>query len=114
MPPVPQWQAFVIAVTPYVAESAFFAGLLFIAAYSLLAKWWSTPVGITIVLLDLMIDLVLLPDMLLYLFGVNVTGSEFWTFLVLGAIAAVPLIILWRLAILLKVQLGHRGRDAGG
>jgi hypothetical protein len=108
-PATPGWETFVVAVTPYVAEAAFFAGVAFIAAYTLLAKWWKTPVGVSIVLLDLMIALILLPDMLLYLLDINVTGSEFWTFLVLGALAAVPVIIMWRLVILVRLQL--RGRD---
>ena len=110
-PPVPGWEEWVQQVTPYVAEAAFFSGIGFIVAYTFLARWWRSSIGITIVLLDLMIALVLLPDILLYLFRVSVAGSEFWTFLVLGAFAAVPLIILWRFCILLRAQLHGRDRE---
>lgn len=114
-PPVPKlagWEQFALSAAPYVAEAAFAAALLFIVAYTILTRWYTSSIGITIVLLDLMICVTLLPGVLQYVFHVSVTGSEFWTFLSLGAVAAVPLIIMWRLVILLQVQLRHRERSA--
>jgi hypothetical protein len=109
-PAVPGWAEWGAEVAPYVAEAAFFSAVAFIAAYTILAKWWQTSLGITIVLLDLMIAVTLFPDILSSLFGVSVAGSEAFTFTTLGAIAAVPVIIAWRFAILLRAQLGHHGK----
>ena len=106
-PAPPGWEAFAREASPYVTGAAFFAGLLFVATYTALARWWKSPLGITIVLLDLMISLALLPGMLALVFGVGVAGSEFWTLLTLAALAGVPVIIMWRLGILVKAQLGH-------
>jgi hypothetical protein len=102
------WQQFALEATPWVAKVTFFAALGFIAGYSVLARWWRTSIGWTIVLLDLVIAVLLIPDMLLELFGINVTGDEFWTLFVLIAIACVPLIIAWRFTILARAQWRHR------
>jgi len=84
--------------------AAFFAGLLFIAVYSVLAPWWRYSIGRSIVALDTAITLVLLPGVLHILFGVNNLAGHFWTWFALVTFGSVPLIILWRLVIFVCIQ----------
>jgi hypothetical protein len=105
---MPGWQQFALEATPWVTKVTFFSAIAFVAGYSLLAPWWRRSIGWTIVLLDLVIAVLLLPDMLLDLLGIDVEGSEFWTLFVLAVIACVPLIIAWRFVILARAQWKHR------
>jgi hypothetical protein len=102
------WQQFAADASPWVAKVTFFTAVAFILGYTILAPWWRRSIGWTLVLLDFVIAVLLVPDMLRLLLGINVTGSEFWTFTTLGAIAAVPLIITWRFILLARAQ--WRGR----
>jgi len=91
----------------YIAEpAAFWAGIIFIVTYTLLAPWWRTAIGSLIVSLDAVITLVILPHMLRLYFGIDET-SVFYIWFVLTVFSLSPVIILWRTVILVLV---HRGR----
>lgn len=94
-------QATIIVIT-------FVASLAFVALYSAVARWWLSPWGRNIVALDSALALTLLPSVIHHTFGVNTVDSPFFAWFTLGSFALVPVVIVWRMAILLGRQLRRR------
>lgn len=86
---------------------AFICSAAFVITYSALARWWRSPIGVSLVTLDTGLALALSPAILHRFFGVPVTSAGFqWFFLVcLCTIAAAT---AWRTVILAREQLRRR------
>jgi hypothetical protein len=97
-----QWFSFYVEI-----PAAWYAAALFIAVYTALAPWWRNPLGRTMVALDGAIVLTLGPHMLRLWFGLN-EASAAYAWFELGAFLIVPLAILWRVWVLVRI---HRGRS---
>jgi hypothetical protein len=97
------------AVDAAVVFFAFGAQVLFIAGYSRLAPWWRHEVGRAMVALCGALALALLPSVLHYAAGVNLTYRWFaWYYR--ASLAAVGVVTLWRLWVVWRVQRAGRPR----
>lgn len=90
---------------------AFVASVLFIAAYTGLARWWRSDIGRALVMLDTGLALVLAPSVL-HLLGLTLTDSTGFAYYYLASLALVAGSTLWRTWIVVRVQLQAR-RDPG-
>jgi hypothetical protein len=93
---------------------AFISSVLFIAGYTLLAKWWRSDIGWARVSLDFGLAMALSPSVLHMTFGVRVEDSVGFAWYTIGAIAFVGLVSLWNLALVATVQLKRQRRPDGG
>ena len=104
------WVSYYIAL-----PAAFWAALIFISTYTVLAPWWRTSIGRTIVAMDAGIMLTLLPAVLHLYLGVS-EGSPSYAWFTLCAFLLVPSSILWRTWVMVRVHrlrpLSPRGRPA--
>jgi hypothetical protein len=82
---------------------AFFTSLLFVVGYSALAPWWTHRVGWSVVLLDITLGLVLLPNTLHLLVGMSTTGL-FFTWYRCLSLFAMSAVTLWRLVLVKMAQ----------
>jgi len=82
---------------------AFFASIVFMTGYTILAPWWRHPVGRAIVSLDFALSAALTPSVLRLLFGVNIQTLWFAWYYGL-ALLSVAAITLWRLWVIFAVQ----------
>lgn len=80
----------------------------FIACYSRWARWWTNPIGRTIVYKDIALILVLLPSILSIFWHFNRLTSHIAAWFDVSALALVPVIMTWRIFVFRKI---HR---AGG
>jgi hypothetical protein len=78
---------------------SFYGALAFIAAYSLMAAWWRSPMGRMIVALDFSVALALLSSVLRLDFGVTIPAWVLVRITVL-ALTLIPVTILSRLWLL--------------
>jgi hypothetical protein len=86
---------------------ALLASLAFLVSYLLLARGWRTPVGRTLILLDLGLVLLYLPAALHRFFGLGVASIGFaWYYA--ATIALVGTAVWWRTVIMFRAQ--RRGR----
>lgn len=92
------------AVGEVVALVAFSVNVLFVVVYSVLGPWWATGLGRNIVALDTALALALLPAVLHDLFGWTTATSTGFGWFVDGALACVPVIVLWRMVILVRMH----------
>jgi hypothetical protein len=99
-------------LTNDVIMAAFAAALLFIVAYSVLAKWWASSIGRALVMLDTGLALVLGPLVLHRLFGLTLVTSIGYAWYDLISLALVAGATLWRTAIVVREQLRAR-KDPG-
>ena len=83
----------------------FCTSIAFIAIYTLLAPWWQSMIGRSIVALDAALSLTLLPSVIHHLFGATSAESTFFAWFTLTAFAMVPCVIVWRAVILIRIQL---------
>jgi hypothetical protein len=91
---------------------AFCSAVLFMAGYTLLAKWWKSTIGWARISLDFGIAMALSPAFLHMAFGIHVDGSPLFAWYDIAAIAFVGFVSLWNLAIVIRAQLrGHRRSD---
>ena len=68
----------------------------FVACYSRWAKWWTNPIGRTIVYKDIALILVLLPSILNIFFHFGWLTSHIAAWFDVASFAAVPAIMVWR------------------
>jgi hypothetical protein len=95
--------------------AAFFASLLFIAAYSVVAPWWRTQIGRALVVMDAGIAMTLLPLALRFVFGLTTLNSTFFAWFQIGALALVAGSTVWRSVIVVQLQWkGRASRDGRG
>jgi hypothetical protein len=89
----------------------------FTGCYSLWAKWWSNPIGRTIVYEGVAIVLVLIPSILSIFFRFNRLTSHIAAWFDVGSFALVPVIMCWRIAVFGKIRRAGRlpqdGNDGG-
>lgn len=83
----------VVEVASVVAISAF------VICYSRWARWWSNPIGRTIVFKDIALLLVLLPSILSIFFQFSRLTSHIAGWFDVGAFALVPVVMIWRIAV---------------
>lgn len=85
---------------------------LLAAAYAIVyhftARWWETEFGRSLMSLKIAIAAVTGLSIPRILFGLN---SEWYAVLRIVVFVAVPLTLAWRLAVLIKIQLGSRKED---
>jgi hypothetical protein len=92
------------AVGEAVALVAFFTNIVFVAVYSVVGPWWHSGLGRNIVALDTALAMALLPATLHSLFGVSTVSSTAYAWFVDGALACVPVIVVWRMVIMLRLD----------
>jgi hypothetical protein len=102
------WQRFVGDYGEVITLASFFAAVGFVALYSVLAPWWKTPLGRSIVALDTAVAMTVAPSVLHFVFGVTSLKSETFAFFTLGAFTMIPIIIVWRGWLLWRLQTGVR------
>ena len=82
----------------------------FVIYYSRAAKWWTNPIGRTIVLKDIALILVLIPSILSIFWHFNRLTSHIAAWFDIGSFALVPVIMVWRIAVFRKI---HRAGNGG-
>ena len=89
----------------------------FIGCYSRWARWWSNPIGRTIVLKDIALVLVLIPSILSIFIDFNRLTSHIAAWFDIGSFALVPVIMCWRIAVFRKIhkagELPQNGNEDG-
>lgn len=107
----PQMLNLIVSIQADEVVATFCCSLAFIALYTLVAKWWRSPLGRNLVAFDASLSLTLLPSVVHHAFGVSSALSEPFAWFTLGAFAAVPCVIVWRAVILVRMQLGGLHED---
>lgn len=90
---------------------------VFITCYSRWARWWSNPIGRTIVLKDIALVMVLIPSILSIFLHFNRLTSHIAAWFDVGSFALVPVIMCWRTLVFWKVHRdgnGKSGSDGAG
>jgi hypothetical protein len=80
----------------------------FIACYSRWARWWSNPIGRTIVYKDISLILVLLPSILSIFWHWNRLTSHIAAWYDVASFALVPVIMCWRIVVFGKIHKAGR------
>jgi hypothetical protein len=98
-------QARILAdISEWVIQLAFWCSLAFIAWYTIWAPWWRYSVGRAIVALDSAIALATGPTVAGLIFGPSLVSGRFFQWLTVAAFGAIPVITVWRMAIVFRVQ----------
>jgi hypothetical protein len=98
--------------------SGFMAIAIWVAVYSRLAKWWTSPIGRTLVIEAALIAGLFVPQILSLFFNLNRLDSRIaaWTDVVL--IGAVTPVMMWRSAVWVRLhrlgRLPRNGNDHPG
>lgn len=98
------WMQFVLTFDAWWSTSTFCVAVFFITAYSLMAKWWTTPLGTTLVGLDAAVGITVFPEFLDHVFGISILNDRATGIVLILALTCVPFIILYRTWVLYKVQ----------
>lgn len=89
----------------------------FTACYSAWAKWWSNPIGRTIVYEGIAIVLVLIPSILSIFLSFNRLTSHIAAWFDIASFGAIPAIMCWRIVVFGKIhkagKLPQNGNEAG-
>ena len=85
----------------------------FIGCYSRWARWWSNPIGRTIVLKDIALVLVLLPSLLSIFIDFNRLTSHIAAWFDVGSFALVPVIMCWRIVVFRRIHRAGRLPQGG-
>ena len=84
--------------------------IAFTACYSFWAKWWSNPIGRTVVYEGMAIVLVLVPSILSIFLQFNRLTSHIAAWFDVGSFSLVPAIMIWRIFVFGKI---HRDGKLG-
>ena len=88
-----------------IIQVIFYSGLIAPAVMATFWPWWRSELGWSITAKTFALSLALLPAMLVYWFGLNaITGSDALRWFSLTALAAVPVIVWWRVWVIYKAQ----------
>ena len=87
------------------------AVFLFVAVYTLLAPWWRNPLGRTLVMLDILIGLALLPSVLSLFWHFSRLTSFVAAWCDVATFAAIAIVLFLRIPLWIRM---HRDRKAGG
>lgn len=93
------------------------AVLLFTVIYSALAPWWRNPIGRTLVMMDILIGLAVLPTVLSLFWRFNRLTSLLAAWADVGIFAAIALVILIRIPLWIRLHKHGQpgdGRDDAG
>lgn len=106
-----QEQAIVLAFK--IAEIASLVTIAaFVGYYTVLARWWRSPIGLTIVAKDIALILVLLPSVLSMFFQFNRLTSYVAAWFDVGSFTMVPVIMVWRIVVWRRLdRLGRLPRN---
>ena len=92
-------------VSLIVIQVIFYSGFAAPAVMATFWPWWRSELGWSIVAKTLALTLALLPAMLIYWFGFNTfTDSRAMQWFSICALAAVPVIVWWRVWVIFKAQ----------
>lgn len=92
-------------VSTIVIQVIFYSGLAAPAVMASFWVWWRSELGWSIVAKTLALSLALLPAMFLYWFGPTAfTTSDALRWFSIVALAAVPVILWWRVWVIFKTQ----------
>jgi len=86
------------------------AVLAFIGDYSRLAKWWSNPIGRTIVIKDFLLVLAFLPSILSLFFRFSRLSSMAAAWFDIAIFSGIAIVMVWRVVVFERMH-RHRGRD---
>jgi hypothetical protein len=90
-------------------EAIFYTSILFTAAVSMFWPWWRSQLGWSIIAKSFALAVAVLPAMIAYWFGTAVYARNPWLgWLSIAAMATIPLILVWRAAVLWHVQRAAR------
>lgn len=78
--------------------------IVFIATYTKLAPWWSSQIGRTIVIKDILLVLILIPSILSLFFSFNRFTSHIAAWINIVLLAALVPIMLWRTQVWVKLK----------
>lgn len=92
-----------------VLQVTFFCCWGFIGVTSFYWPWWQNQVGWSITLKSAAIGLALLPAMMHEWFGAD-QRQPFMEWLAVAALAAIPLILIWRAVVIYRIQRHTRKR----
>lgn len=71
---------------------------LFLVRYTMMAPWWKSPVGSTIALLDILLDIVFVPAAIMLLFPtLHFFRTLEWRWVTVLSILAIPIVVGYRL-----------------
>ena len=98
---------FMLHLATWAVEFSFFAAILFMVLYTLLANWWKSAIGWARISLDFGIALALSPTMLHVLFNLRIEDSYPFLWYQIGAVAFVGCISLWNAYLVTRIQVGH-------
>jgi hypothetical protein len=88
------------------------AVLVFIGDYSRLAKWWSNPIGRTIVIKDFLLVLAFVPSILSLFFRFTRFGSMVAAWFDVAIFSGIAAVMLWRVVIFERIH-RHRSPTSG-
>ena len=86
------------------------AVILFTVIYSVLAPWWRNPIGRTLVMMDVLVGLAVLPTVLSLFWSFNRLTSLIAAWADVGIFAAIALVILARIPLWVRL---HKRRQPG-
>lgn len=98
-----------LAVFKAVIVASQVATLGFVLVYTSVAKWWANVIGRTIVLLDVSLFFALLPVTLTIFFHLSRLESQLGGAMDLAAFTAIPVIMLWRIYVWLRLRRVGKG-----
>lgn len=88
------------------------AVLVFIGDYSRLAKWWSNPIGRTIVIKDFLLVLAFVPSILSLFFRFSRLSSVVAAWFDVAIFTGIAAVMLWRVVVFERIH-RHRGDGEG-
>jgi hypothetical protein len=101
-------ESLIILALKIVLISGFCSLLAWVAVYTRLAAWWHNPIGRTLVTKTLLIAGMFIPSILGLFFHLSRQDSLIAGWVDVGLIGAVTPVMLWRIAVWLR--LGRAGR----
>lgn len=78
--------------------------VLFTAVYSLLAPWWRNPIGRTLVIMDILVGVAVLPTVLSLFWSFNRLTSLISAWCDVGTFAAIAIVIIMRIPLWIKLH----------
>lgn len=87
------------------------AVILFVVVYTLLAPWWRNPVGRTLVLMDILVGVAVLPTVLSLFWQFSRLTSLVAAWCDVGTFAAIAMVVLLRIPLWIRL---HRKKKDGG
>lgn len=88
--------------------AAFTASVFFVAAYTILARWWRSPIARALCMLDTGLALTLAPSVLHWLLGFRVSDSTGFGWYFLASLTLVAAAVIWRTLIMVGEQVRRR------